>query len=221
MTWSLYIFNRHKLNLIQFWTEGRFCFVDLLIGILRPIAYTKILALRCQLLQCTWLQLAISKCLTLQLESWWAADGWTHLNCISHSHGHAIMLLQVRRCLLGLGGTVGWSALPSCTFQLQRKVHGHHCETLAWWRVHWCFFHWRLVWTSSLLFIASWVLWCEHLTLVADLWSPCSHIPLDSLSWCHTCTHSFCSVLSARGCSYLEPHSFAHIYFLSFLVNWI
>lgn len=92
---------------------------------------------------------------------------------------------------------------------------------MAWWRVHWCFFHWCLVWTSSLLFIASWVLWCEHLTLVADLWSPCSHIPLDSLSWCHTCTHSFCSALSARGCSYLEPHSSAHIYILSFLVNWI
>jgi uncharacterized membrane protein YuzA (DUF378 family) len=129
VTWSLYIFNRPKLNLIQFWTEGRFRFVDLLIGILRPIAYTKILALWCQLLQCTCLQLAILKCLPLQLESWWAADGWTHLNCISHSHGHAIMLLQVRRCLLGLGGTIGWSALPSCTFQLQRKVHGHHCET--------------------------------------------------------------------------------------------
>jgi hypothetical protein len=88
------------------------------------------------------------------LESWWAADGWTHqhLNCISYSYLHATVLLQVRR-LLGLGGAVCWSAQPSCTFQLFlpaiRKAPWPPLWDMAWWMVHWCFFHRRLVWASA------------------------------------------------------------------------
>lgn len=161
-------------------------------------------------------------------------DGWTHththLNCISYSYLHATVLLQVRR-LLGLGGTVCWSALPSCTFQLFlpaiRKAPWPPLWDMQWWMVHWCFFH-RAP--------GAWALWCEHLTLVATFDPPCSHVPLDSLSWCRTCcarsnaasgsrsVFALLSVLVHRGRSYLQPHKFCswlYLYFSSFLVNWI
>lgn len=164
----------------------------------------------------------------------WVADGWTGLN-LSRSYPHATAPAQVTWLM---GGTVCWSALPSCTFQLFlpaiRKAPWPPLRDIAW-----C------------IGACSTCAWCEPVPqpfllgpcdvsisgwcLVAALSPPCSHVSLDMPElmphlhsqcvlrvWSDLFCSAFFSVLVHRGRSYhLQPHNFAvNISISSIPVNW-